>query len=82
MSLLPYDSQINYADEKGKNSVWTRLIRFLTRFLLPEKIQQFLSKFEGAADDVVEGFDALGLQDDEVQRKPKYMEQLVGQGPC
>lgn len=57
MSLLPYDSQINYTEEK-------------------EKIQQFLSKFEGTADDVIEGFDALDLQDNDVQRKPKYMEQL------
>ena len=55
---------------------------FDTRFRLihasTEKIQQFLQKYESAADDVIQGFGALDLQDSDAQRKPKYMEQLVG----
>jgi hypothetical protein len=41
------------------------------------QIQQFLSKFEGTAEDVIEGFGALDLQGEETVRKPKYVEQLV-----
>ncbi|KAG8855574.1 Mcm2-7 hexameric complex component [Serendipita sp. 411] len=41
-----------------------------------EKIQQFLTKFEGTTDDVIQGLGALDLGNEDMERKLKYMDQL------
>ena len=81
MSLIPYPHEVKYTDEKGQSLLRnTSKTRRLTTSHA-EKIQDFLSKFEGIGDDIMQGLEAMDIQDKESHRRNKYTEQLVGRRP-
>lgn len=81
MSLIPYPHEVKYTDEKGwyllRNTLKTRRLMDL-----PEKIRDFLSKFEGAGDGIVQELEAMDIRDEESRRRNKYTEQLVRSPSC
>jgi len=81
MSLIPYPHEVKYTDEKGqslsRNTSKTR--RLIAPH--PEKIHDFLSKFEGVGDDILQGLEAMDIRDEDSHRRNKYAEQLVRRPP-
>lgn len=82
MSLIPYPHEVKYTDEKGQSLLRnTSKTRRLTASCA-EKIHEFLSKFEGVGDDIMQGLEAMDIQDEESRRRNKYTEQLVRRCPA
>ena len=77
MSLIPYPHEVKYTDEKGQSLLRNTLKTRRLTGLSPEKIRDFLSKFEGAGDGIVQGLEAMDIRDEESRRRNKYAEQLV-----
>lgn len=77
MSLIPYPHEVKYTDEKGwsplRNTSKTRRLTVSHQ----EKIRDFLSKFEGVGDDIMQGLEAMDIRYEESHRRNKYTEQLV-----
>jgi DNA replication licensing factor MCM7 len=80
MSLPVVKIDVDYKDEKGVLSCFLRVqVEIIT---LPEKIETFLSSFQGKDKDLARGFADIAINDDDEDRPTtsndlKYMEQLV-----